>query len=81
MRPSTTPSRWKASSAAAIGGERSKEECPLSTVQVTPADVPDYVMDNLAYALLEAVDRFYRDPENVRRYEEWEARKAAEAST
>lgn len=52
----------------------------MSTIQVTPADIPDYVMDNLAYALLEAVDRFYRDPENVRRYEEWEARKAAEAS-
>ena len=52
----------------------------LSVTQFTTADIPDYVMDNLARALLEAVDRFYRDPENVRKFEEWKARKAAEAS-
>lgn len=48
----------------------------VEEVHVTPADVPDYVMDNLAYALLEAVERFYSDPENVRKYEEWEAKQA-----
>lgn len=45
----------------------------MSTVR--PQDIPDHVMDNLAYALREAVDRFYRDPENVRKFEAWKAAK------
>ena len=49
------------------------------SAQVTPADIPDYVMDNLARALIDAARQFYSDPENVRKYEEWKARKEAEA--
>lgn len=47
---------------------------------VTPEDLPDYVKDNLARALLDAAKVFYQDPENMRKFEEWKARKAAEAS-
>lgn len=32
-------------------------------------------MRNLCRATLEAVKRFYEDPENVRRFEEWKARR------
>lgn len=47
---------------------------------VTPADIPEHVKDTLARGLMYAVRRFYSDPENVRRFEEWKARKEAEAS-
>lgn len=47
---------------------------------VTPSDIPAHVRDNMARNLLEAVQRFYSDPENVRRFEAWKARKEAEAS-
>lgn len=47
---------------------------------VRPEDIPDHVMDNLARALLEAARRFYDDPENVRKFEEWKASKAKEAN-
>ena len=55
-------------------------EIPQRTSLVTPDDLPDYVKDNLARALLDAAKRFYQDPENLRKFEEWKARKAAEAS-
>lgn len=44
---------------------------------VMPEHIPDHIMEDLARGLLEAVDRFYRDPENVRKFEEWKAAKAA----
>ena len=40
--------------------------------------VPPHVMETMARGLLAAVDRFYRDPENVRRFEEWKAKKEAQ---
>lgn len=46
--------------------------------QVRMEDIPAHVTQTLARNLLAAVDRFYRDPENVRKFEEWKARKAAE---
>lgn len=47
--------------------------------RVTPADIPEHVMDSLARATIDAAKRFYSDPENVRKYEEWKAKKEAEA--
>lgn len=52
-----------------------------SSGTVTPADIPAHVMDTLARTLLRAAERFYQDPENLRRFEEWKARKDAQAST
>lgn len=45
---------------------------------VTPDNIPEHVRDNLAMSLREAVDRFYRDPENVRKFEAWKAKKEAD---
>lgn len=39
--------------------------------------IPDHVMDSLARGLVEAARRFYEDPDNVRKFEEWKARKEA----
>lgn len=47
---------------------------------VRPEHIPDHVMDSLARATLEAVQRFYQDPENVRKFEEWKARKEKEGT-
>lgn len=47
---------------------------------VQPEYIPDHIKNTLARGLLAAADRFYRDPENVRRFEEWKARKAAEGA-
>lgn len=52
----------------------------MNSTKVTPADIPDHIRDRLARALLEAARRFYSDPENVRKFEEWKARQAAEES-
>lgn len=48
---------------------------------VRPEHIQDHVMDSLARATLEAVLRFYQDPENVRKFEEWKAKKDAAAAT
>lgn len=48
-------------------------------ITARPEDVPAHVMDSLARNLIEACNRFYADPENVRRFEEWKARKEAAA--
>lgn len=45
---------------------------------VTPADIPNNVRDSLARGLLDAVRRFYDNPENVRKFEEWKAKKDAQ---
>lgn len=51
----------------------------VEEVHVIPADIPEHVMDSLARALLDAARRFYSDPENVRKFEEWKARKAEDS--
>lgn len=67
--------------AAATGRDSNRRErFKLNSTKVTPADIPDHVKDSLARALLDAARRFYSDPENVRRFEEWKARKAAEST-
>ncbi|MBQ8556165.1 MAG: hypothetical protein IJ438_09895 [Clostridia bacterium] len=58
----------------------SADTTPKRVSPVTPADLPEYVKDNLARALIDAARRFYSDPENVRKFEEWKARKAAEVA-
>lgn len=42
-------------------------------------DVPDHIMETLGRGLLRACERFFADPENARRFEEWKARKEVEA--
>lgn len=56
-------------------------EMPERSTPVTPADLPAHVKDNLARALIDAARTFYQDPENVRRFEEWKARKSDEATS
>lgn len=46
-----------------------------------PEDMPDHVKDTLARGLLRACERFFADPDNQRRFEEWKARKAAEGAS
>ncbi len=52
----------------------------MSTSPVRPEHIPDHVKDTLARGLVKAVNRFYSNPENVRKFEEWKARKAQEAA-
>lgn len=47
--------------------------------RVTSADIPEHVMESLARATIDAAKRFYSDPENVRKFEEWKARKAEDS--
>lgn len=43
--------------------------------------IPDHITQRLARNLLYAAERFFEDPENQRRFEEWKARKAAEGAS
>ena len=44
----------------------------------TAADLPDHIRESMARGLVLAVDAFYANPENVRKFEEWKARRDAE---
>lgn len=48
-------------------------------IPARPEDVPAHVVDSMARGLIDACRKFYEDPENVRRFEEWKARKEAAA--
>ena len=48
---------------------------------VRPEDIPDHVRETIARSLFAACQRFYSDPENMRRFEEWKARKRAEEAS
>lgn len=43
----------------------------------TTGMIPESDAANLAKAFLSATQRFFEDPENVRRFEEWRQKKAA----
>lgn len=47
---------------------------------VTREDVPEYVMSQLARCLLEtmpAIEAYFNDPENEKKYQEWKAARDA----
>ena len=44
----------------------------------TAADLPDHIRESMARGLVLAVDAFYANPGNVRKFEEWKARRDAE---
>ena len=44
---------------------------------VMPEHIPEHIKDTLARGLLEAALRFYQDPENVRKFQEWKAKRDA----
>lgn len=52
------------------GEEISSEEYNLQNVSLSKWQV-----ESLARALLPAIEEFYSDPENVRKFEEWQAKR------
>lgn len=45
---------------------------------VRPEHIPDHVKDSVARNTVYAIRRFYDDPENARKFEEWKAKKEKE---
>ena len=54
------------------GSAISKESYNMENVSLS-----DFQVKQLAKALIPACEKFYADPENVRRYEAWEAEREA----
>lgn len=50
---------------------RKKETVAKNTIDIIVEDIPEIVVQELAIAALEGAKKFYEDPENVRKYEEW----------
>ncbi len=48
-----------------------KEPNAKNTIDIIVKDIPESVMRELAIATLEWAKKFYEDPENVRKFEEW----------
>ena len=49
-------------------------------IHIDTSQIPAIEMQLLSATILEAAQRFYEDPENVRRFEEWRAAREKEAS-
>ena len=47
----------------------------VSDVRIDPKEIPDMEMKLLCATILDAVIRFYKEPENVAAFEKWQARK------
>lgn len=41
----------------------------------TREDVPEHILDSMARGVVIAMEAFYADPENVRKFEEWKAQR------
>lgn len=41
--------------------------------KIDVSQIPEWQMNQLCRTLLDACKRYYSDPENVRKYEEWKA--------
>lgn len=52
----------------------------MNGVNIIVKEIPAIELRLLCKAVLEATQRFYEDPENVRRFEEWRAAREKEAS-
>ncbi len=48
-----------------------KESNAKNTIDIIVEDISESVVRELAIATLEEAKKFYEDPENVRKYEEW----------
>lgn len=44
-------------------------------VKIDLSQVPKYQMELLCHDILEGCKKFYSDPENVKKFEEWKAKK------
>lgn len=49
-------------------------------IHIDTSQIPAIEMQLLSATILEAAQRFYEDPENVRRFEEWRTAREKEAS-
>ena len=47
----------------------------VSDVRIDPKEIPDMEMKLLCATILDAVIRFYKEPENVTAFEKWQAGK------
>lgn len=47
----------------------------VSDVRIDPKEIPDMEMKLLCATILDAVIRFYKEPENMAAFEEWQAGK------
>lgn len=43
----------------------------MTGVKIDCTQIPKAQMDSLCRTLLASIERFYSDPDNLRRYEEW----------
>lgn len=55
--------------------ENKKEEVSTGKVEIDLNQIPPYQMRLLCKTILEACQKFYSDPENVKKYEEWKRAK------
>ena len=55
--------------------EYKKEEISTGKVEIDINQIPPYQMWLLCKSILEACQKFYSDPENVKKYEEWKRAK------
>lgn len=46
-----------------------------NTVNIDLTQVPKYQMELLCHDILDGCKKFYADPENVKKYEEWKSKK------
>lgn len=49
-----------------------------STVKINVSEIPQIELKLLGRTFLDAVKKFYEDPENVKGFEEWKAKRDAE---
>ena len=47
------------------------QSLPISECVIRPELIPDHVREDIGRVGLEAVIRFYQNPENERRFQEW----------
>lgn len=47
---------------------------------IDAAQIPRVDVTNLSRTTLSAVERFYEDPQNIRRFEEWQKRRREKAN-
>ena len=55
--------------------EYKKEEISMGKVEIDINQIPPYQMRLLCKTILEASQKYYSDPENVKKYEEWKRAK------
>ena len=52
----------------------------MDEIRIDTSIIPDLELQILASTVIDAAQKFYSDPENVRKFEEWKAHKNTDAS-